>query len=79
MWGSESPQGALLVFIPRSNHVEEAPFCSGLHHAYLARGIPRTGHEHVYTINGSRLRDLLVDGQWVTVSVSDPVAQRVAA
>ncbi|WP_238467137.1 hypothetical protein [Paraburkholderia tagetis] len=42
-------------------------------------GSPRTGHEHVYTINGSRLRDVLVDGQWITVSVSEPAPQRVAA
>ncbi|MEM5314191.1 hypothetical protein [Paraburkholderia sp. JHI869] len=40
---------------------------------------PRTGHEHVYTFNGSRLRDVLVDGQWITVSVSEPVPQRVTA
>ncbi|CAB3808849.1 hypothetical protein LMG28688_06862 [Paraburkholderia caffeinitolerans] len=40
---------------------------------------PRTGHEHVYTLNGSRLRDVVVDGQWLTVSVSDPVPQRAAA
>lgn len=40
---------------------------------------PRRGAEHVYTLNGSRLRDILVDGRWVTVIVSDPVEQRAAA
>ncbi|WP_321936164.1 hypothetical protein [Paraburkholderia sp. J8-2] len=40
---------------------------------------PRTGSEHVYTLNGSRLRDVLVNGLWITVSVSAPVPQRVAA
>ena len=32
---------------------------------------PRMGREHVYTLNGSRLRDILVDGRWVTVSVGE--------
>ncbi|MBB3262258.1 hypothetical protein F4827_006392 [Paraburkholderia bannensis] len=40
---------------------------------------PRGGREHVYELNGSRLRDVYVDGQWVTVSVTDPAAPRVAA
>ncbi|MBB2984243.1 MAG: hypothetical protein V4793_29210 [Paraburkholderia tropica] len=40
---------------------------------------PRRGAEHVYTLNGSRLRDVLVDGHWITVTVSEPVAQRAAA
>lgn len=40
---------------------------------------PRRGAEHVYTLNGSRLRDVLVDGHWITVTVSEPVDQRVAA
>lgn len=40
---------------------------------------PRAGREHVYTLNGSRLRDVLVDGQWITVSVTEPAAPRLAA
>lgn len=40
---------------------------------------PRGGREHVYTLNGSRLRDVYVDGQWITVSVTDPAASRIAA
>ncbi|WP_430233474.1 hypothetical protein [Paraburkholderia tropica] len=40
---------------------------------------PRRGAEHVYTLNGSRLRDVLVDGHWITVTVSEPVEQRAAA
>ncbi|WP_028218885.1 hypothetical protein [Paraburkholderia oxyphila] len=39
----------------------------------------RAGREHVYMLNGSRLRDVLIDGRWVTVSVTDPVRQRLAA
>ncbi|WP_321871190.1 hypothetical protein [Paraburkholderia tropica] len=41
--------------------------------------VPRRGVEHVYTLNGSRLRDVLVDGHWITVTVSEPVEQRAAA
>jgi len=40
---------------------------------------PRAGREHVYTLNGSRLRDVFVGGQWITVSVSDPAVRRAAA
>lgn len=39
----------------------------------------RAGREHVYMLNGSRLRDLLIDGRWLTVSVTDPVSPRVGA
>ena len=28
----------------------------------------RIGTEHVYELNGSRLRDALVNGRWVTVA-----------
>ena len=28
----------------------------------------RIGTEHVYELNGSRLRDVLVNGRWVTVA-----------
>ncbi|WP_164992191.1 hypothetical protein [Burkholderia stabilis] len=30
----------------------------------------RMGAEHVYELNGSRLRDVLVDGRWVTVAAT---------
>ncbi|WP_196786410.1 hypothetical protein [Burkholderia diffusa] len=30
----------------------------------------RIGTEHVYDLNGSRLRDVLVNGQWVTVAAT---------
>ena len=33
---------------------------------------PRTGIDHTYVLNGSRLRDVLVDGRWLTVSVDKP-------
>ncbi|WP_205790375.1 hypothetical protein [Burkholderia sp. Ac-20353] len=34
----------------------------------------RTGTEHVYELNGSRLRDVLVDGRWVMVAATAVVA-----
>lgn len=40
---------------------------------------PRNGREHIYTLNGSRLRDVLVDGRWVTVAVDGPTVQRTVA
>lgn len=30
----------------------------------------RMGTEHVYELNGSRLRDVLVNGRWVTVATT---------
>ena len=30
----------------------------------------RSGTEHVYELNGSRLRDVLVNGRWVTVATT---------
>ncbi|MBR8278377.1 hypothetical protein KDX15_31490 [Burkholderia cenocepacia] len=30
----------------------------------------RMGTEHVYELNGSRLRDVLVNGRWVTVAAT---------
>ncbi|HGL5379832.1 MULTISPECIES: hypothetical protein [Burkholderia] len=30
----------------------------------------RIGTEHVYELNGSRLRDVLVNGRWVTVATT---------
>ncbi|VWD52831.1 conjugal transfer protein TrbG/VirB9/CagX [Burkholderia lata] len=32
------------------------------------------GTEHVYELNGSRLRDVLVNGRWVTVAATAVVA-----
>ncbi|VWC42019.1 hypothetical protein BLA23254_07045 [Burkholderia lata] len=34
----------------------------------------RMGTEHVYELNGSRLRDVLVNGRWVTVAATAAVA-----
>lgn len=34
----------------------------------------RMGTEHVYELNGSRLRDVLVNGRWVTVAATAVVA-----
>lgn len=39
---------------------------------------PRVGTTHTYTLNGTQLRDVLVDGRWVTLSASGPVQARAA-
>ncbi|HDR8993152.1 MAG: hypothetical protein ACN6QT_06170 [Burkholderia contaminans] len=38
---------------------------------------PRVGGDHVYTLNGSELRDVLIDGRWVTLSVTATPLQAV--
>ncbi|MGB8420206.1 hypothetical protein HHL24_26740 [Paraburkholderia sp. RP-4-7] len=38
---------------------------------------PRMGTTHTYEMNGSRFRDVLVDGVWLTVSV-EPVVRSAA-
>ncbi|WP_177314137.1 hypothetical protein [Burkholderia ubonensis] len=30
----------------------------------------RMGTEHIYELNGSRLRDVLINGRWVTVAAT---------
>ncbi|CAE6963268.1 hypothetical protein [Paraburkholderia domus] len=35
---------------------------------------PRMGTTHTYEMNGTRIRDVLVDGKWLTVSV-EPIAR----
>jgi hypothetical protein len=44
----------------------------------VRRSRPRAGTTHTYVLNGTYMRDVLVDGKWVTVSVSVPVAMRAA-
>lgn len=44
----------------------------------VRRSQPRVGTTHTYVLNGTCMRDVLVDGKWVTVSVSAPVATRAA-
>lgn len=39
---------------------------------------PRAGTTHTYELNGTLLRDVLVDGQWVTVSTGIPQPVRAA-
>jgi len=38
---------------------------------------PRVGREHVYTLNGSELRDVLIEGRWVTLSATATPSQAV--
>jgi hypothetical protein len=40
--------------------------------------VPRSGNTHVYVLNGSLLRDVLVDNKWVTVHAADPSDLRAA-
>ncbi|WP_090873935.1 hypothetical protein [Paraburkholderia diazotrophica] len=39
--------------------------------------VPRSGNTHLYVLNGSLLRDVLVD-EWVTVQTADPSDLRTA-
>ncbi|MCC8397641.1 hypothetical protein LJ656_34430 [Paraburkholderia sp. MMS20-SJTR3] len=39
---------------------------------------PRSGNTHAHVLNGSLLRDVLVDGKWVTVQAADPSDLRTA-
>ena len=39
---------------------------------------PRTGTTHTYVLNGSFLRDVLVNGEWVTVQTGSPSDSRTA-
>jgi hypothetical protein len=39
---------------------------------------PRAGTTHTYTLNGTLLRDVLVDGVWVTVHAGNPIDSRAA-
>jgi hypothetical protein len=40
--------------------------------------VPRSGNTHLYVLNGSLLRDVLVDDKWVTVQTADPSGLRTA-
>ncbi|MEW6343086.1 MAG: hypothetical protein AB1704_20685 [Pseudomonadota bacterium] len=59
-------------------HQKHSAQTTGVTHAVrpLTR---RRGSEHTYNLNGSRLRDVFVDGRWLTVSVSAPVVVQVTA
>jgi hypothetical protein len=39
---------------------------------------PRSGNTHTYVQNGTLMRDVPVDGKWVTVHTSEPADRRVA-
>ena len=38
----------------------------------------RSGNVHTYVLNGTQLRDVRVDGRWITVSASTPVTANAA-
>ncbi|MEX3936425.1 hypothetical protein AB4Y32_32400 [Paraburkholderia phymatum] len=40
--------------------------------------VPRSGNTHRNVLNGSLLRDVLVDDKWVTVQTADPSDLRTA-
>jgi hypothetical protein len=39
---------------------------------------PRSGSTHSYELNGTLMRDVLVDGKWVTVHADTPLQSRAA-
>ncbi|GJH38259.1 hypothetical protein CBA19CS91_35900 [Paraburkholderia hospita] len=39
---------------------------------------PRVGTTHTYVLNGTLMRDVLVDGKWVTLHASNPLESRAA-
>ncbi|GJH04638.1 hypothetical protein [Paraburkholderia terrae] len=39
---------------------------------------PRLGNTHSYVLNGTLMRDVLVDGKWVTLHASIPLESRAA-
>jgi hypothetical protein len=39
---------------------------------------PRVGTTHTYVLNGTLMRDVLVDGKWVTLHASIPLESRAA-
>lgn len=39
---------------------------------------PRTGNTHSYVLNGTLMRDVLVDGKWVTLHASISLESRAA-
>ncbi|WP_225031071.1 hypothetical protein [Paraburkholderia sp. XV] len=39
---------------------------------------PRVGNTHTYVLNGTLMRDVLVDGKWVTHHASIPLESRAA-
>jgi hypothetical protein len=42
----------------------------------VRRVSPRAGTSHTYTLNGTLLRDVLVDGRWITVAAREPLQAR---
>ncbi|MFL9936817.1 hypothetical protein P0D88_49520 [Paraburkholderia sp. RL18-103-BIB-C] len=39
---------------------------------------PRVGATHTYVLNGTLMRDVLVDGRWVTLHASIPLESQAA-
>lgn len=39
---------------------------------------PRVGASYTYVLNGTLMRDVLVDGQWITVHAGKPLESRAA-
>ncbi|AJZ56724.1 hypothetical protein OI25_7193 [Paraburkholderia fungorum] len=39
---------------------------------------PRVGASYTYVLNGKLMRDVLVDGQWITVHAGKPLESRAA-
>lgn len=39
---------------------------------------PRLGNTYTYVLNGTLMRDVLVDGKWTTVHAASPLESRAA-
>jgi hypothetical protein len=68
----------LLVLFSGST-IKSIPFCTGQALAFTVAARPskpRMGTEHTYRLNGSLLRDVLVDGRWMTMMVTEADADQ---
>jgi hypothetical protein len=52
--------------------------CTGTITVAVRPGIARVGNTHTYVLNGTLMRDVLVDGKWVTHLASIPLDSRAA-
>ncbi|MGU7775695.1 hypothetical protein ACV229_36770 [Burkholderia sp. MR1-5-21] len=73
-----SPQGRSSLFFFVKNVMQLKSFQSSTLTAFTVAtrpARPRVGVEHAYTLNGSELRDVLIDGRWVTLSATAAPSQ----
>jgi len=76
--GSAPHRGCSLVFFSRLT-IKSFPISTGQALAFTVAARPskpRMGTEHTYRLNGSLLRDVLVDGRWMTMRVTEADADQ---